>query len=651
VQAALKDAGVKVCTKTLQTRAKLYPGMSPVKTTRGTMLPHALEEAVYKEMQLMRSIPLPVPRDTVLSMVEAQLSARNDDELWKAWRRGEKSDHHEWYYGFLTRWDCTTDSLMALDDVRALWETSANAFKMYGIWAGMAVERKMADPNPTYDPEVPYCERIIWRKDALDQLGSMDETDVRVDQSKKGRMAEARSVTLCAPGSRKGAHKAERGRKTGIKASSKKGFIEGAKIGRQRAKAVDDGQALSSKSAHKTSFAAGTIGNGNALAPLILSDRPLTLEELQAAPRGTVRVLDRDPESATSGDVIRQRAEYVINSSGGMESKDFVTYFQKIAIPGLQVTPARQGMLGLNGLGQHHTYEACMKAKDAGLGLALRFPHGSRRSQHEDFEHFPYFKPAHAKAKRELQVAKFRKMNAEAEAAGRTPSQAEMRKAAVLTNAESLQAAVAPWEAAFKQSKVVHGWAEEGIVPFTQKLAWDLKKEEEAKGITAPPPPRSSAAVLAALAAAPEAGPSETREARLEAAVQKRLVEMRAAKSAGKATKAKKLKLTSADFFQLEGSCTGEQAERLLFAREVERLASDLFGKEKRVERAATDAQKEETRWTDADELLKALKASDFNFAMRGVTQPALLALLKILNPPDWKPADTKKAALISLVE
>ena len=63
------------------------------------------------------------------------------------------------------------------------------------------------------------------------------------------------------------------------------------------------------------------------------------------------------------------------------------------------------------------------------------------------------------------------------------------------------------------------------------------------------------------------------------------------------------------------------------------------------------DVQKEEMRWKEAQEVLMVLKASDFNFGARGVTQPMLLSLLKVLNKPDWKPADSKKPALVSLVE
>lgn len=88
----------------------------------------------------------------------------------------------------------------------------------------------------------------------------------------------------------------------------------------------------------------------------------------------------------------------------------------------------------------------------------------------------------------------------------REPSLSEIREAALLTNAESMAAAVAPWERAFRDEKNVNGWKEEGIVPFTRKLAWDMLKEEEHRGIKVPPVPDSSA-LLSAMGLNPLSGP------------------------------------------------------------------------------------------------------------------------------------------------
>lgn len=241
----------------------------------------------------------------------------------------------------------------------------------------MAIKNGMAVRNPDFDPNVPYSEAILWTEEGLARLASMDETDVRDDQSKRHRSAAERSVVLHEPASRCGHRKGVAGRKGSAETAQKRGFVS-KQAAAQRPK--DDGQVLSKKSARKISFAGGTLGNGECFAPMIISDQSYTADELRAGPRGTVRVVDQDQSSPTYGQVIPQRAEYVVNASGGMESDDYLTYLDKIVIPGTQVKPDRRGILCADGLQQHHSFKAIIKAKDAGLDVALRFPHGSSRT-------------------------------------------------------------------------------------------------------------------------------------------------------------------------------------------------------------------------------------------------------------------------------
>mmetsp|Transcript_17591 Transcript_17591/g.44160 ORF Transcript_17591/g.44160 Transcript_17591/m.44160 type:complete len:136 (-) Transcript_17591:266-673(-) len=108
------------------------------------------------------------------------------------------------------------------------------------------------------------------------------------------------------------------------------------------------------------------------------------------------------------GQVIPQPAQFAVADSGGMETETWDVCVQKTVIPGLGVTPERRGILLADGLGQHHKYRAIMMAKAGGLDLALRFPHGSRRNQKEDFENFSRFKPAHEQAKIQVQKIDWR---------------------------------------------------------------------------------------------------------------------------------------------------------------------------------------------------------------------------------------------------
>ena len=79
----------------------------------------------------------------------------------------------------------------------------------YKIWADLAVKNGMAVQN--FREDDPYAEPIIWTPEGLDQLVSMDETDVRTDQSKRGKSMVTRSVTVNQAGSRRGHASGKRG--------------------------------------------------------------------------------------------------------------------------------------------------------------------------------------------------------------------------------------------------------------------------------------------------------------------------------------------------------------------------------------------------------------------------------------------------------
>ena len=81
-------------------------------------------------------------------------------------------------------------------DVRA----AQNAERQYAVWAGIALRNQMAIPNPDFDPTRPMDEMIFWTPDGLRRLLSMDETDVRTDQTKRGHSAGQRSVRAQAAG-------------------------------------------------------------------------------------------------------------------------------------------------------------------------------------------------------------------------------------------------------------------------------------------------------------------------------------------------------------------------------------------------------------------------------------------------------------------
>ena len=104
----------------------------------------------------------------------------------------------------------------------------------YGVWAELAVKNGMAKRNPDYDSTKPYDEVIKWLPGGLERLLSMDETDVRTDQSKRGKSVETRSVIVNAPGSRLGHSKGKTGPQGDIK-KHRGGSALGTQEGRRQA--------------------------------------------------------------------------------------------------------------------------------------------------------------------------------------------------------------------------------------------------------------------------------------------------------------------------------------------------------------------------------------------------------------------------------
>jgi len=642
----LADVGVTVSAYTLSEHARNAPGKSPQKGGGKTKLVWTTERDLHSEVELMRRHDITVTKSMIFAMTQAKMKETGETHVFKD---GMPTD--QWYYAWLDRFDMSTDDTKPLESDRDLWLTSKNAEKQYAVWAGIAIRNGMAERNPNFDPDKPYDEMIIWYPSALAKLISMDETDVRQDQTKRGKPAAIRSVRAQAPGSRAGHGKAVCGRRPreGDEQKSNKkprrgGFVDnkpttsgkhGARPGE-----VDMGTSLVTKSASKISFAGGTRGDSKSLSPLIISDHPLSAAELDAAPCGTAR-------NPVTGELVR--ADFSINGSGGMETPDMIKWLVNIAAPSTGCTPTNRGMMALDGLGQHHSYPVIKKAIELGLDVGLRFPHGSSRNQHEDFEHFAAFKPAHEAAKVQAQAAQFQELRAKAAAAGRTPFRAELMAASVLSNEASLRAAREPWHAAFAEDKVKQGWANEGVVPFTRKLYWDLKAEEERRGIQAPPVPAPNLSGFEGCIV-PAAGPS-TSTALIEASPLS--AEDGAAWDAGIDAEVERLlreevgdltlqvapvappkrgmpKLTSALLFQLPGGPTGEQGRALIRAKEIERrlaVARSSRSKDRREEKKRTEADED---WAVAAAAMATLEAGQFDLST--LSKAHLLALVRTLK-------------------
>jgi hypothetical protein len=494
------------------------------------------------------------------------------------------------------------------------------------VWADLAVKNGMAIRNPLFDPEKPYDEVIIWTPEGLDRLLSMDETDVRTDQSKRAKSPGARSVIVNKAGSRRGHGKGKAGRKpkAGISALHRGGSVHSSRKvgGKQGLKEgqLDRGDALATKSSSKISFAGTVFGNGKSGSPHIMADHPLSLGELDSAPTGTVR--------DAAGNAIS--ASFNVNPSGGMLEGDMLIWCDKIVAPSGRAKPGARGIAGLDGLGQHHTFKVVQKLDQLHYDIALRSPHSSARAQNLDFEHFATFKPAHEDAKIEMQVRQFQAARAKAAAEGREPSRAELLAAATLTDAQSLAAAKQPWMDSFSEERVRKGWADEGIVPFTRKVMWDLRKEEEqlgkkvsnvppidVSGFNIPSPPAAPSTALTAVPSTAVVAASATRawdegiDEEVEALLRAEVGDPNLGVAPVPPPKSMP-KLGASLLFKLPGGVTGPLGKQLVRAKEVERRLNAARKSYRAGKRDDKNAEREDNDFSVAAESLEELEAKSF---------------------------------------
>eukprot|EP00966_Prymnesium_polylepis_P322212 7378479-Prymnesium_polylepis.1 len=330
-------------------------------------------------------------------------------------------------------------------------------------------------------------------------------------------------------------------------------------------------------------------------------------------------------------------------------------------------------MACLDGLGAHHTFAVIKTAVDAGLDIALRFPHGSSRNQHEDFEHFSSFRQGHENAKIMQQTKQFQAARAQAALENRQPTRAELLAAAVLTSSTALCCAKQPWLDAFSEVRVQRGWREEGVVPFTRKLMWDLRKEEEELGIkvSAVPPvdlspfnlrplQPSATSHATALVPAPVGTALATAAPAWDEGIDAEVERLLRAEVGDPALNVSRVpppphmpKLTSALLFKLPGGATGETARRLVRAKEIERRLTAARAKYNQEKKKTKAQNQEENDFSVAADALGVIAADKYN--LDKLNKPQLESLVRALkcgngkaNKPELKQQLTDKFGQIS---
>eukprot|EP00966_Prymnesium_polylepis_P334729 7390099-Prymnesium_polylepis.1 len=348
----LAEVGVKVSGKTLLNRSRTNPGETPP-LTNSPWVPLHLEKEVYEEIAWLRSHGLVATMDDTILQMTLRVGGT---EYEKKWTDFDQASYVGWYYNFLDRFDMSTTDLKPLETARGEWETSEHMFREYGVIAGLALRNGSADKNPDFDwskpfsENKPYSEPIIWKKDRLAGLASMDETDVPTDQNKRCRPRAARSVVLFEAGERAGHSKSKRGRKPKHEQHARP--PEGA-VPRKEKKPQVNKAVASTKSAEKASFAGGSLGDGKSLAPLVMYNKNLTKEMLAHGPKGTAYVLNPDKP----GSFMPQEAEFTVTSGGGMTEDAMIAYGDKILKPAWEAAGANFRRITMfDGLGHHCTY-------------------------------------------------------------------------------------------------------------------------------------------------------------------------------------------------------------------------------------------------------------------------------------------------------
>jgi hypothetical protein len=408
------------------------------------------------------------------------------------------------------------------------------------------------------------------------------------------------------------------------------------------------------KGGAKITFAGGSMGNGDALAPQVIANKSLTEEMVSNAPCGTVLV--GDPPA-------RMEAEFTITKSGGMEVDSNVAYLEKIVQPALRCKKReREGILGVDGFGSHHSVKVLRKAQEIGLKIALRAPHMSRLIQGPDTDNFPIFARLFDTAKSDKQVAKFRA--ARAYAAGkqppRKPTAQELYDASTLTEGEWLTWAVTPWEKAFDPEVNRRAWKNEGIVPFTRKVMWDLRAVEQKQKKEVAPVSYSesffnafgiskeqAAAVASAGAGASSSAAqlvtrTEEEEDDLDLSSEGMNADAEAAleAEANDGPKKKKPRVSPSDLFKLKGSASGRFALQIIREKEVERRVAELKKEANKDKRAEKAAQQRREDVLACNKLLNSVcEAADPAGALLKSNKDPLASLLRIHGekPPENK--------------
>ena len=344
-----------------------------------------------------------------------------------------------WYSGFLRRQDLLTGSSRPLEITREKWTTSENVKAHYEVLEKLLLEEGIAEPNPDFDPLLPFSEPILILHP--ERLLSYDETAASLDET------------------------------VGSKAKKRRGVRAGPDDGGQTVATRDSMHitAVGGRIGYKALPAMVMFGSGQAYERRWTLDPPVG--NVLRGVKNTVVLPDGPP---LESEVF---ALYHSNAKGSMTGEMCVEYTKRITIPSARVAnPAlanetgRRSVEVCDGVTVHLAAERLRLSREAGVHVVLRVPHSTHVTQGEDTVIFGPFKADYGL--RKTQVMGELLLNPQA---GKTQLGPEDFPACFKQ----------PWERAFRREKIKQAWAKDGVIPFTRRCMWELRAEEERRATAA----------------------------------------------------------------------------------------------------------------------------------------------------------------------
>ena len=405
------------------------PVASPEHRGKRSPYPRDAELNIVSWIKAMRGFKLAVFKDQVMAVANSQIIGC---EAAAFWRQGVTN---HWYYRFLETHGLDTGTYRPLEISRAQWTTAANMKKHYDVLQEVFLEAGIAVKNPDFDATKPYDEAIKIIHPNM--LFSWDESKATLNMKEGGKSSAERVV-----------------------------LSDG----------DDRGEVVGSVGGGEASIVCGSYGDGHSIPPMTIFAAGSIL------PRWT----DGGPNS-TKTDPATGRpypGTYAFNDTGAMKEKLTTQFMQHNVFAAMDKPPPNVRPVGIgDGYADHFNVETLDYLRGKPADLVLRPPHtrqrcdppsppadnnthdsnALRRSQGEDVVGFAVLKPTLRKKRLAVLGEKI-----------------QQKKVARLTFDDYGACLKEPCEHAFSRERNIKSWDAIGVVPFTQRVYWELKQEEEA---------------------------------------------------------------------------------------------------------------------------------------------------------------------------